>query len=165
MIRGVRQLKELVIRYSDLDGSSKGNTWYIVTLLPYYDNFDKIIISLHYFLFYLYFVGVREWMRNDLITLAKNNDAVLFKAEKKRCAHPFLRGIYANGNSKTICIKNLSKEEIHSYALDLRNQVGRKVSTIGYKKPVISENPSIQGLWDAQLDLYSIPKFNIKDIY
>ncbi len=104
-------------------------------------------------------------MRTELVTLAKNNDTILFKAEKKRAVHPFLRGIYANGNSKTICIKNLSKEEIHSYALDLRNQVGRKVSTVGYKKPVISEKPTIQGLWDAQLDLHSIPKFNVKDIY
>jgi large subunit ribosomal protein L43 len=95
--RGVRQLKELVIRYSDLDGSSK---------------------------------GIREWIRNDLITLANNNNELEIRTELKRAVHPFLRGMYLNGNSKTICVKNKTPEEVHNFALDLRNQHGMKVIKI-----------------------------------
>ena len=47
--------------------------------------------------------------------------------EVKRAKHPFLRGEYMNGNTKTIGIKNLDVEEINSYVADLRNQIGRKV--------------------------------------
>lgn len=93
-LRGVRQLRELVIRYSDLDGSSK---------------------------------GLRDWMRSSLVSFAAKNPDMAIKTELKRAVHPFIRGLYANGNSKTICIKNLSPEDVNSYIFDLRNQIGRKV--------------------------------------
>ncbi len=93
-LRGVRQLKELVIRYSDYDGSSK---------------------------------GIRQYMSKHLIPLAEANPTLTISTERKRCAHPYLRGEYLNGNSKVICIKNLSEEAIHEYVLHLRNQIGRKV--------------------------------------
>mgnify|MGYP000166823309 CR=1 FL=1 len=96
-LKGVRQLKELVIRYSDYDGSSK---------------------------------GVREWMRTQLVPFANNNPDLAVKTVIKRCVHPFVRGNYLNGNSKTICIKNLHPDEINSYVGNLRNQIGRKVLTI-----------------------------------
>lgn len=94
-LRGVRQLKEFVIRYSDLDGSSK---------------------------------GIREWMKLNLVALAENNPDLSIRTELKRAVHPTFRGNYHNGNSKTICIKNLPVEKIHSYCLDLRNQIGTRVS-------------------------------------
>ena len=93
-LHGVRQLKELVVRYSDLDGSSK---------------------------------GIRDWMRTNLVAMASNNPELQIKTELKRAVHPFLRGMYLNGNTKTICIKNLPVEEIEVYAKFLRNQIGRKV--------------------------------------
>lgn len=67
-LKGVRQLKELVVRYSDLDGSSR---------------------------------GMREWIKRDLIPLASANPELILRTEVKRAKHPFLRGIYANGNEKT----------------------------------------------------------------
>lgn len=121
-LRGVRQLKELVIRYSDYDGSSK---------------------------------GIREWMKLNLVNLAQQNPEMIIRTEIKRCKHPFLRGIYMNGNEKVICVKNNEPEVIHNYALDLRNQIGRKNSSTGYKKPVYSNRPSIQGEWHERLDLTS----------
>lgn len=119
-LKGIRQLKELLIRYSDLDGSSR---------------------------------GVREWIRKDLVVLATKNPDLSIKTELKRAVHPFLRGTYQNGNTKTICIKNIPPEEVHSYAMDLRNQVGRKTSSNGYKKPVFGTRPSIQGEWHERMDL------------
>ena len=123
-LRGVRQLKELIIRYSDYDGSSR---------------------------------GIREWMRADLVKLAQENPQITFRTELKRAVHPFLRGVYVNGNSKTICVKNVTSEKVQSYALDLRNQFGRKLTKQGYKKPVISSRPSIQGEWHERMDLASLP--------
>ena len=142
-LKGVRQLKELIIRYSDFDGSSK---------------------------------GVRNWMRDGLIPFAEKNPLVEIKTEKKRNVHPYVQGKYANGNSKTICIKNISEEEIYNYILDLRNQIGRRVCFIqfnivvvtisnqfivqmnatGYKKPVLSARPSIQGEWNERMDLIEL---------
>ena len=95
-LHGVRQLKELVVRYSDLDGSSK---------------------------------GVRDWMRTNLVAMATSNPELEIKTELKRAVHPYLRGMYVNGNTKTICIKNLPVEEIETYAKFLRNQIGRKVKS------------------------------------
>jgi hypothetical protein len=74
-------------------------------------------------------------MSTDLVNFAKANEykdantetGLIIKTELKRCCHPFLRGYYLNGNTKTIGIKNLSVEEIDKYVLHLRNQIGRKV--------------------------------------
>ena len=122
-LRGVRQLKELVVRYSDIDGSSR---------------------------------GMREWMRTEMVPLAEANPSMVIRTEKKRATHPFLRGVYLNGNEKTISVKNLSYSEIHDYALDLRNQLGRKTSSHGYEKPVMSARPSIQGEWHEGIDMASL---------
>jgi hypothetical protein len=149
-VKGVRQLKELLIRYSDYDGSSK---------------------------------GIREWMRLNLIKFAEQNPDLTITTEKKRCVHPFLRGIYMNTNTKTICVKNIEPEEINMYALDLRNQIGRKVlsnytnralvtaysivmqtSSNGYKKAVVTKVPSIQGEWNERLDLIDL-NFTIEHKY
>jgi hypothetical protein len=96
-LRGVKQLKELVIRYSDYDGSSR---------------------------------GIREWMGNNLLNFAKQNANLQIKTELKRAKHPLLIGQYENGNSKTICIKNLDVSTIESQVSLLRNQIGRRVSAI-----------------------------------
>lgn len=93
-VRGIRQLRELTIKYSDIDGSSR---------------------------------GIREWMNTHLLKFAKENPTLLIRTERKRNQHPFLRGHYLNGNSKTIGIKNQSVEQIHDYVFHLRNQIGRRV--------------------------------------
>ena len=94
-LRGVRQLKELVIRYSDYDGSSR---------------------------------GVRDFIKANLISFAQNNPNLSVKTELKRCCHPIIRGKYLNGNSKTICIKNMEVQDIGDCVDHLRNQIGRKVT-------------------------------------
>jgi hypothetical protein len=167
-LNGVRQMKELVIRYSDYDGSSK---------------------------------GIREWLRTTVVSFAKHNPELVIKTELKRNVHPYVRGVYMNGNSKTICIKNLDTEKISGYVADLRNQIGRKVgstlccvintiylyalcvvvlmhlkisaflsipffsllvlkypqtSSNGYSKPVVSKCTSVQGEWHERMDLIGL---------
>lgn len=65
-----------------------------------------------------------------MIPLAQANPELSIKTEIKRCKHPYVRGIYANGNTKTIGVKNLEGEDLSAYFYDLRNQVGRKVWVI-----------------------------------
>eukprot|EP01036_Dinobryon_divergens_P024013 gene24013-32420_t len=132
MLRGVRQMRELVIRYSDYDGSSK---------------------------------GIREWIQSDLVKFASENQfkdehtekGLVIKTDLKRNFHPCIRGHYLNGNVKTIGLKNLSKEEIGQYVYFLRNQIGRRMGSMGYKKPVVSRRPSIQGIWNESMDLIGLP--------
>jgi len=126
-LRGVRQLRELLVRFSDIDGSSK---------------------------------GIREWMQKNLLDLANKNPHISFQVETIRNRHPILRANYLNGNSKTIGVKNLTPKEINEYAEFLNNQIGRKMSSTGYAKPVVSRNPSIQGEWHERMDLIDL-KFNV----
>ena len=129
-LRGIRQCKKILIRYSDYDGSSK---------------------------------GVREWMQTSLVDFASSNPKMEVETEIKRNKHPFVRGYYMNGNIKTIGIKNLDPELIEDYVLDLRNQIGRKISSKGYALPVLSTTPSIQGEWNEDVVLNDL-KFQIKHI-
>lgn len=66
-------------------------------------------------------------MRTHLVDLAHNNPDTVIRTELKRAFHPILIGVYVNGNSKTICVKNTDPAKINSFALHLRNQIGRRV--------------------------------------
>lgn len=59
-----------------------------------------------------------------------------------------------NGNSKTICVKNMTPEQVMEYAVRLRNEAGRKVTPI--KRPVYSRKPSIQGEWHERMALLDL---------
>ena len=47
---------------------------------------------------------------------------------------------------------------------DLRAQIGRKTSSNGYSKPVLSDTPSIQGEWTEELILNDLD-LEIQHIY
>lgn len=95
--------------------------------------------------------GIRSWMSSRLVDFAKTNPLLEVETQIKRNRHPFLRGYYANGNIKTIGIKNQDEDNIESFVFDLRAQIGRKTSSSGYFKPVLSGTPSIQGEWTEDL--------------
>ena len=66
---------------------------------------------------------------------------------------------YANtvrGTEKTIGIKNLEKDDITSYVNDLRNNVGRKVTSVKVDK--WTDVPTVQGMWSPD---YEYPEFKI----
>ena len=89
-VRGVRQLKQLLVRYSDYDGSSKGIRYECI-FLPMWSR------QLSFF---------REWIRRDLVNLAKENPELSIKAELKRNAHPFLRGYYGKVENIPVYLYN-----------------------------------------------------------
>jgi large subunit ribosomal protein L43 len=97
-------------------------------------------------------------MSNNLVTFAQQNPELTVRTELKRAVHPFVRGHYVNGNSKTIGIKNLSTDEVHNHVLHLRNQIGRRMNGKkgGYRKDTLTESPSIQGPWDEGMSMANI---------
>ena len=100
--------------------------------------------------------GVREWMRKNLVKFAEINPSAIIKTEKVRNCHPLLRAFYLNGNKKQISIKNNSSDDVHEMAMFLRNQIGRRMGSTGYSKPVLSNKPSIQGMWNERMDLIDL---------
>ena len=67
-------------------------------------------------------------MRSNLVSFASNNPDTTIVTEIKRNRHPVFCGNYANGNSKTVCIKNLPINGVNDFALFIRNQIGYKVN-------------------------------------
>ena len=66
-------------------------------------------------------------MRTQMVPFAEQNPSLQITTELKRATHPFIRGHYMIGTTKTIGIKNLSPDTINDLIYDLRNQIGRKV--------------------------------------
>lgn len=61
--------------------------------------------------------------------------------------HPFVRGEYVHGNSKTVCVRNASPTDVLTAARRLRDQFGLKSRSLVEDKRHTSLRPSIQGSW------------------
>lgn len=57
--------------------------------------------------------------------------------------------VLVNGNSRIVCIKDLTIEEIHRHIHFLMSSSGAKPEKL--KKPWYTSNPSIQGNWNPFL--------------
>jgi len=87
------------------------------------------------------------------VKFAESNPDTEIKTELKRNRHPIFTGLYQNGNTKTVCIKNLEPKKVDDFALFIRNQIGYKLNG-KYKKPIMySDKVSIQGEWHERMDL------------
>ncbi|GLC40963.1 hypothetical protein PLESTM_001136000 [Pleodorina starrii] len=65
----------------------------------------------------------------------------------RRYRHPMLVGLYRNGRSKPICVKNKAPKEILEHIAWLRNSHGRGMEYHVVRSRHLSRNPSIQGQW------------------
>ena len=92
--------------------------------------------------------GARDYVFGDLAAFAAANPAVECRSELGRGKHPVVRGSYVRGDDKVLDAKNLSPRDVNALAETLRNSSGRKMKA--FKKPVISERPSIQGPYAPQ---------------
>jgi hypothetical protein len=115
--RNIKQLKEFLVRYSDLDGSSRGAREYLRESIVVFANQNpqakvstEIKRSRHPFL---------------RATYCKSSCSIKYKSTLI-ISFSFCI-IVVNGNSKTIGVKNLTPEEIDKQAQHLRNQIGVKV--------------------------------------
>ena len=63
--------------------------------------------------------------------------------------HPIIRAHYVNGTSKSMCCRNLEKEQILQKAELLRDASGVKNRKLRAGRFVTSMNESVRGVWSA----------------
>lgn len=61
--------------------------------------------------------------------------------------HPIVRGTYINEREKTICVRNLEKEQVLQKVELLRDASGEKLRRVKGGKVVSSDNEAIRGIW------------------
>ncbi|KAI9912291.1 hypothetical protein PsorP6_008990 [Peronosclerospora sorghi] len=129
---GVWQLKQVTIRYCQHGGSSR---------------------------------YVRQLLRDQrFLKFVEDNPQVQFETKIKGAHHPILIGDYVKNQRKVSDIKNqdipfiMKQVRLNRRLERLRNSSGRKMTRI--KKPVYSKRPTIQGIWQPDIDF---PEFKISD--
>ncbi|KAG1711814.1 hypothetical protein DVH05_009056 [Phytophthora capsici] len=102
---------------------------------------------------------VRQLLGDErFLKFVEENPQVQFDTELKGARHPILIGDYVTNQRKVADIKNQDIPFILKQLERLRNSSGRKMTPI--KKPVYSKRPTIQGIWQPDLDF---PEFKITD--
>lgn len=61
--------------------------------------------------------------------------------------HPIIRGTYINGREKTICVRNLEREQVLQKAELLRDASGEQLKRVKGGRMVSSLNESVRGIW------------------
>ena len=126
-IRGVPQIRALALYYCDVTGSSKGAKEFARSGL-----FEEFL---------------RRSSTIKASTSASSDDAeTAFATFVKRGRDPHVRATYANGNSKTVGLKNLSALECERHCEALANEKGKPGSR-PMKSRHFTKAPSVQGRW------------------
>lgn len=87
---------------------------------------------------------MRHLLSTDIKQIAAKFPEVEFVLQKKS-GHPIVQGEYVNGQTKTICVRNLTPGEIVKKIQTVRDSSGNP--TRKYKYPVKSTNESVRGVW------------------
>jgi large subunit ribosomal protein L43 len=87
------------------------------------------------------------FLRHTLPSFARSNPSIEITVSPRPNRHPLVRGYYMNGRSKDICLRNLEKEQILKKVEILQKANGERLKTM--KKPVISQNESVRGIWSG----------------
>ncbi|CAM9518864.1 unnamed protein product [Phaeothamnion confervicola] len=98
--------------------------------------------------------NIPEFLRTRAVDLAKLMPHAEISTEIRRGRHPCLVATYGNGRTKVICIKNESVDAIDDWCTRLRQESGRKVLKLD--RPVISNAPTVQGVWDPSVPYHSM---------
>ena len=95
---------------------------------------------------------IRPFLTSDAFKqFAQENPTVTINIIKRNNRHPFLLAQYVKGWDKQICVKNEQDESIMKQIMNLNNSSGRKLKR--FKKPVITKQVSVQGVWTPQLKI------------
>ncbi|GLI70253.1 hypothetical protein VaNZ11_015100 [Volvox africanus] len=91
--------------------------------------------------------GMRLFLSEALPVFQQQNPQLEVEEVLRRYRHPMLVGLYRNGRSKPICVKNKAPKEIMEQIMWLRNSHGRGMEYHVVRSRHLSRNPSIQGQW------------------
>lgn len=88
--------------------------------------------------------GMRELLKTQLRDVAAASPKVEFVAMRST-GHPIVMGEYANGLTKTVCVRNYNPQKILQKIQLVQNASGAKLQK--YQRAVESRNPSVRGIW------------------
>lgn len=130
--RGIFQLTKLRLSYCEVGGSSR---------------------------------SMREYLGNgELAKWAAAHPHVSIEVKQKNGHHPIVHADYLTNSKKIlhqVTVKNYEKWEHVQEVLDmLSNRSGRKIVKI--TKPVLTDTPSVQGIWTPFLNLQLESPFNVQ---
>lgn len=87
---------------------------------------------------------MRQVLANEIKQVASKYPEVEFVIQRKS-GHPIVQGEFVNGETKTICVRNMSPNDIKKKIQNMRDSTGLR--THKYKYPVKSTNASVRGVW------------------
>ncbi|KAF2398798.1 mitochondrial ribosomal protein subunit L51 [Trichodelitschia bisporula] len=91
--------------------------------------------------------GMNSFIRHTLPKFARENPQIEITVSPRPNKHPVIKGHYINGREKAICVRNLEQNQVLQKAELLKNANGEKLKKV--KKPVISMNESVRGVWSG----------------
>ena len=95
---------------------------------------------------------IRDFLQSgNILQFASQNPNVEIRCMLRPGKHPYVRGDYLSGNFKQECVKNRPVKELVEALERLKNSSGRKLKK--FTKPVITQTPSVQGVWTPMLDI------------
>lgn len=89
--------------------------------------------------------GMNSFLRHSLPGFARSHPQIEIEVSPRPRKHPLVKGHYINGREKSVCVRNLTKDQILQKAELLRDASGEKLKRI--TKPVKSMNESVRGVW------------------
>ena len=107
--------------------------------------------------------GIRNYIANGgLAAWATKYPDVEIDVTPRNGRHPYVEGDYrTQAAGHQVSIKNIhNPREIEEVMNMLRNRSGRKITKI--YNPVLTDTPSIQGVWSPFLNLQHEPSFPVK---
>ena len=104
--------------------------------------------------------AVREYLSNgNLAAWAEAHPHVEIAVAVRNGRHPYIQANYrTQAATHQVSVKNVeSWKEVESVCEMLHNRSGRKITKI--TTPVLTDTPSIQGVWTPFLNLKDLPPF------
>lgn len=88
---------------------------------------------------------MNAFIKNSLPSFARANPQIEITVSPRPRKHPVVRGHYINGKERSVCVRNLEKEQILEKTEFLRDASGEKNKRTN--KKVMSLNESVRGIW------------------
>jgi large subunit ribosomal protein L43 len=107
--------------------------------------------------------AIREFLSNGRLTeWAVAHPHVDVEVKPRNGQHPFVEGDYKTmAAAHQISVKNHEHWKYVQQTCDmLHSRSGRKITKI--TTPVLTDTPSIQGVWTPFLNLQAVPDFNVQ---
>mmetsp|Transcript_26425 Transcript_26425/g.30240 ORF Transcript_26425/g.30240 Transcript_26425/m.30240 type:complete len:136 (-) Transcript_26425:221-628(-) len=96
--------------------------------------------------------AVRSFISSGrIVDWAERHPFINIEVQSRNGNHPFIKGEYLTGKFKQVGVKNEDTEFLYKTMDMLKNSSGRKIKKLG--NPVVTQTPSIQGVWTPFLDL------------